>query len=106
MAKKLKPTDGLGALEIRRIRNALRNVWRYSLAHKLVRDRCRGKDGFHFCEKCRKRTPALKIDHIEPCGQIDSGFITRLFCSSEWLQGLCHDCHRQKTKAERLKDFY
>lgn len=101
MAKRLKPTDGLGPKEIKRIRNALRDVWRYSHARTLVIKRCEGKDGFSFCEKCKKRTPKLKVDHIIQCGDVDEGYIKRLFIPSFGLQGLCPKCHNLKTKEER-----
>jgi hypothetical protein len=63
--------------------------------------RCTGPDGFPICERCHKPTPALKIDHIEAVGEVDSGFIERMFRPSKLLQGWCHECHKQKTKEER-----
>lgn len=99
--KKLKPTDGLGPLEIKKIRTALRLVWHRSRARKLCVDRCVGKDGFAVCEKCKKKTPALKVDHIIPCGAVDGGFIDRLFCPSSELQGFCKQCHDEKTALEK-----
>lgn len=104
MRVKLRAKDGLGPYEIKRIRSALRDVWRYSLARRLTEKRCTGKDGFARCEKCKQKTPKLKIDHIIPCGKVDSGYIKRLFCPSGGLQGLCHKCHKIKTKQERIKD--
>lgn len=102
MAKlKLKPTDGLGPKEIKNIRSALRLVWHRSHARKLVVIRCTGKDGFARCEKCKKKTPALKVDHIENCGDVDGSYIIRLFVPSNKLQGLCKLCHNKKTKEER-----
>lgn len=101
--KKIKvvKTDGLGPYEIKKIRAAIRLVWHRSHARKLVVIRCTGKDGFARCEKCSKRTPSLKVDHIEKVGDVDEGFITRLFVSSKRLQGLCKKCHDVKTKLER-----
>lgn len=101
MPKKLKPTDGLGPKEIKNIRTALRLVWQRSHSRKLVVTRCTGKDGFTKCEKCKKKTPKLKVDHILACGDVDGGYITRLFTPSKNLQGLCHECHKVKTKEER-----
>lgn len=114
MAKraKLEKTDGLGPLEVKKIRTAIRLVWHRSHARALVVKRCTGKDGFLYCEKCDKKTPQLKVDHIKTVGEVDGGFIARLFCPSKGLQGLCKKCHDLKTKAERqrnklnLKDFY
>lgn len=105
MAKrqKLVKTDGLGPLEIKKIRTALRLVWHRSHARKLVVLRCTKKDGFTYCEKCARITPQLKIDHINACGDVDGGFISRLFCPSKQLQGMCKDCHDLKTWQERVE---
>ncbi len=104
MAKKktkLSGFDGLGPLEAKKIRTAIRLVWHRSHARKLVVKRCTRKNGFAYCEKCSKKTPALKIDHIRKVGDVDGGFLSRLFCPSKLLQGLCKLCHDAKTKQER-----
>lgn len=107
MAKKKHPaTDGLGPRERERIRAVLRQVWFQCHAHKLVRQRCTGKDGFARCEnkECLskgKRVPKVYVDHIERCGDVDTGFIKRLFTPSKNLQGLCKKCHAVKTAQER-----
>lgn len=104
MAKmKLKPIDGLGPYEIKRIRSALRLVWQRSQARRFVVKRCTRKNGYTYCEKCLKRTPQFKVDHIEACGDVlDGGYIARLFTPSQNLQGLCKACHDAKTKQERM----
>lgn len=101
--KKIEKTDGLGPLEVKKIRSALRLVWHRSHARRLVVIRCTAPDGFTFCEKCEKTTPQLKIDHIKNVGDVDEGFIKRLFCASKELQGLCKKCHDEKTKLERAR---
>ncbi len=93
--------DGLGPYEIKKIRAAIRLVWQRSLARKLVVTRCMGFDGFPRCEMCGAKTAQLKVDHIEPVGDLDGGFIARLFTPSRNLQGLCKEHHDEKTKAER-----
>lgn len=98
--EKLKPTDGLGPYEIKRIRSALRQVWHRSKARKLVVDRCT-KRGWTYCEQCKRKTPKLKVDHITACGDVDGGYIERLFKPSAFLQGLCPPCHNEKTKREK-----
>ncbi len=98
---KIEKTDGLGPLEIKKIRNAVRQVWHRSHARKLVVDRCTGFDGFSYCELCEDRTPKLKIDHKVNVGKVDGGFIQRMFTPSKNLQGLCKECHDTKTKQER-----
>lgn len=102
--QKLQKTDGLGPLEIKRIRSAVRLVWHRSHARALVVKRCTGKDGFTYCEDCTKRTPKLRIDHIRAVGDVDEGFITRMFVSSKLLRGLCKECHDGKTKLERAAE--
>lgn len=101
--KKTEKTDGLGPHEIKKIRNALRAVWRYSHARTLVVKRCLGKGGYSHCEKCKKRAPKVFIDHIATCGAVDEGYIERLFCPSSALQGLCKMCHGIKTKEDNKK---
>ncbi len=99
--KKIIKTDGLGPYEIKKIRNAVRQVWHRSYARKLCVDRCTGAGGFSYCEQCKKRTPKIKIDHILNVGDVDGGFIERMFTPSKNLQGLCKKCHDAKTKKER-----
>jgi len=101
--QKLAKTDGLGPLEVKKIRAALRLVWHQNYTQKLVVDRCTNAEGYTFCEQCDKRTPKLKIDHIVNCGDVDEGFIKRMFCPSSGLQGLCHECHKAKTREERAR---
>lgn len=100
--EKIKALDGLGPYEKKKIRSALRLVWQRSHSRRLVLKRCTGEDGFYYCEICLNKTPALKVDHITACGDLDDGLIERMFCPSSKLQGLCVFCHRAKTKMERL----
>ena len=102
MTKKVSPSDGLGPYEIAKIRSAVRQVWHRSRARKICVSRCTGADRFLYCELCGQRTPTLKVDHITACGEVDEGFIKRMFCPSTDLQGMCNDCHKAKTKQERL----
>lgn len=102
--KKVEKMDGLGPYEIKKIRNAVRQVWQRSYARALVVKRCTGKDGFSYCETCKKRTPKIKIDHILKVGKVDSGFIKRMFVPSKMLQGLCGKCHNKKTNLERAQE--
>lgn len=112
--KKIIKTDGLGPQEIKKIRAAVRQVWHRSHARKLCVERSIGADGFHRCEnpKCKKKVPKVHIDHIENVGDVDHGFIKRMFVPSNRLRALCKKCHDAKTKEERkrakeaLKGFY
>ncbi len=105
--KKEKPqkVDGLGPEEIKRVRSAIRQVWSWSHAKRLVVQRCTDKDGYPRCEKCKKRCPKIFVDHIEKVGDVDEGFLKRLFVPSTKMQGLCKKCHDAKTKWERIPDF-
>lgn len=102
MAKKKKEkVDGLSSSDITKIRSAIRKVWHWSYPKKLATARAVGKDGFSYCEKCKKRSPKVFIDHIKNVGDVDDGFIKRLFCCSKGLQALCKKCHQIKTNQER-----
>lgn len=98
---KVPKIDGLSPADIAKIRTAIRQVWHWSYPRKLCVARCTGKDGFQKCEKCKKRAPKVFVDHIINVGDVDGGFIARLFCPSSELQGLCAECHRLKTALER-----
>lgn len=110
--KKIIKTDGLGPHEIKKIRAAVRQVWHRSHARKLCVDRAIGPHGFPVCEQCKKKVPKVHIDHIENVGDVDHGFILRMFVPSKKLRALCKKCHDAKTKEERkrakeaLKGFY
>jgi hypothetical protein len=112
---KLQNVDGLGPSDIEKIRNAIRQVWHWSHAKKLCIKRCTDKNGFGHCEKCKKKVPKIYADHITQVGEVDAGFIFRMFVPSIGLQGLCKKCHTKKTNEERkrqnrhkakLQDFY
>lgn len=106
MAKlKNKPTDGLGAYEIAKIRSAVRQVWQRSKARKECVKRCTETDGHLRCEICGEIIPQskFKVDHTNQVGDVNDGFITRMFCTSDGLVGMCKDCHNDKTKEERVK---
>lgn len=106
MAKKSKKlvvpkVDGLGPKDVKNIRIALRKVWAYSHARKLCINRATREDGFAVCEQCSSVVAKVYADHITPCGQVDGGYITRMWCPSAQLQALCDKCHRIKTNRER-----
>src|SRR5271166_1622515 len=102
---KAPPFDGLGPRERKNIDSAIRQVWYRSKARATAVKRCTDKQGFTRCEQCKKRTPKIKVDHVIPCGPVDSdGYIVRLFCPSKGLQCLCKRDHDKKTKIERSRD--
>ena len=99
--------DGLDPKDIQNIRNAIRQVWSWSVPARLVRKRCIGADGFPRCEnkKCDSRgkpVPKIFVDHIEVMGSVLApDYIVRMWTPSKNLQGLCKKCHDAKTKLER-----
>jgi len=99
--EKPKPIDGLSPKDVEKIRKAIRQVWSWSYPRRLCIQRATGKDGFARCEICKKKTPKVYVDHINKVGDVDAGFIKRLFCASKFLQAICKTCHNQKTKEER-----
>lgn len=109
--KKEKPAPqdgGLTAADRKKLHRAVRLVWSWSSPPRLVRKRCMGKDGFPRCESptCSARgrkVPKVFVDHIEPVGEVGGpDYISRMWCPSSRLQGLCKKCHDAKTKAEKL----
>lgn len=92
--------DGLGPKDLRRIRAALRDAWRWSVPRKLCLARAIGPDGFPRCEACKRKVPQVTADHVTPVGEIDSGVIERMWCPSAKLRALCKKCHRVKTNAD------
>lgn len=105
MAKRKLPAvkvDGLGPKDVKRIRSALRDVWRWNHARNLVIKRCLIANGFSKCEKCKKKCPKVFVDHKKACGDVrEPDYIKRMFIPSKFLQGLCQKCHSVKTKKER-----
>ncbi len=101
--QKQEKIDGLGPDEIKKIRTAIRRVWAWSYARRLVVKRCLDPKDKEYsrCEKCKKRCPKIYVDHIVACGDVDEGYLTRTFVPSKLLQGMCKKCHDAKTKWER-----
>lgn len=102
MKKKVKEQiDGYSPTLKAKVRSAIRQVWSFSHARRLVVKRCTDAEGFPFCEECGKRVSKIQVDHIIPVGDIEKGGIKRMFCPSTGLRGLCKDCHKIKTKADK-----
>lgn len=102
MSKKRKKAkiDGFGPREKQMVRNAVRQVWQRSLARRLAVKRATGADGFPRCEGCGKKVPKVTIDHMVAVGEMDGGFLERMFCPSSGLKALCYPCHGKKTRAD------
>lgn len=106
MARSKKPPaiDGWSPVVEKKIRSAIRDVWRYTPAWRMVVKRCLIADGYSRCEQCQKKCPKVFVDHITRAGEIDGGYLKRMFVPSTKLMGLCDFCHKAKTKIERLDD--
>jgi len=62
------------------------------------------------CVKCLNefKVDQINVDHIRAVGSFESieefyEFFLRIFCAHENLQILCKDCHKRKTRFDRLK---
>jgi len=99
-AQESKIKDCLNEDDRKKIDKALRKVWSWSHSRRLVVKRCDIGNGYSRCEGCLKKCPKVFIDHIRAVGTFDEKFISRLFVPSNWLQGLCHPCHKIKTKLD------
>ena len=106
---KVEKIDGLNPQEIEKIRKAIRQVWNWSYSRNLAKKRCTDKEGYYQCEGPnhigRKRTPKIQIHHLHTVGDIDSGFLERLFCPSKELLCLCPKCHKKLTDIERKNNL-
>ena len=88
---------------------AARKIWRWSAERRAVKARCLldGAAGVWVCEQCWETTEKIEIDHVEPVIDPAVGFqgfdvyYARLFVGADKMQGLCHECHQNKTKEER-----
>jgi len=98
------------------ILSGLGKAWIFWPPRSEVKRRCKDlvHSGWFICESCKESREKIEIDHIEPCIKPSEGFkswdeyITRRFVfDAKKLQGLCHDCHKKKSKLEnksRKKD--
>lgn len=99
------------------IRSALRKAWlkypnRYRalnearLPEKVIR---KGRRVYVYeCNCCKGEftTSNVVVDHIEPCGRLETyedfpSLVSNMFCELEGLQVLCKQCHYEKTMDER-----
>ncbi len=99
---KIEPIDGWGnPKEIENVRKAIRQVWNWSYSRRKAKQRCMNEDKFFVCEQCKQITPTIQIHHLTTVGDLDEGFLERLFCPSDKLLCLCPKCHRAETKKEK-----
>lgn len=102
--KKPEKIDGLSPDDIKKLRSAIRQVWSWSHARRLCVKRATDHTtGFATCEQCFAIVAKVFPDHITPCGELDGGYIERMFVPSSGLQALCKKCHAKKTRQERRK---
>lgn len=73
-----------------------------------VKRRCKveGRNGWFKCEICEQEREKIEIDHIHPVIKPEDGFIgwdtyiRSKFVEAGELQGICRDCHKEKTQKE------
>jgi len=112
--KKKPPLNSLSAEEYEKrlkkiIIAGLGKAWMFWPPRAEVKRRCKdpNKSGWFICELCKVSHEKIEIDHINPCIKPSDGFvswdeyITRRFVfRASQLQGLCHECHKVKSKLE------
>jgi len=90
----------------------LGKAWMFWPVRAIVKRRCKdpNRPGWSICELCHKSVEKLDTDHIEPCVSPIAGFVTwdeyitrRFVFDAKKLQGICKDCHRQKSKIENAE---
>lgn len=90
------------------IMSALGKVWMIWHGRTEAKRKCKieGKQGWYRCEKCKEEREKIEIDHIQPIVKPEDGFvdwntyIDSKFVEADKLQGLCHECHKAKSKEE------
>ncbi len=73
-----------------------------------VKRRCKdpNKPGWFICEAKKCSVQIIEVDHIIPVVKPEEGFqgwdkyFESKFVTEEKLMGLCHVCHKEKSKAE------
>lgn len=108
MKKDNRAFDGFGTFMKSKMQSAIRQCWRdSSTPRKLVLKRVALPNGFSKCEhpECKgKKHPKVFVDHIDPCGAVDSpGYLERTCVPSTQLQALCHEHHKQKTALDKKR---
>jgi 5-methylcytosine-specific restriction endonuclease McrA len=92
--------------------NAIGKAWMYWPPRLAVKKRCKdpNKSGWWICELCHQSREKIEVDHIVPCVNPRTGFTTwdeyinsRFVEDVSNLQGLCRDCHRNKTNKENKR---
>lgn len=97
--------------DIAKLVSKAREVWRQSQNYQAAKKACREINrpdykGWFRCAMCQAFREVIKVDHIDPIGKQPETmgqfgeWLERLFCPITNLQGLCNDCHREKTREE------
>jgi hypothetical protein len=91
---------------------ALGKAWMHWPPRAEVKRRCAIKErsGWFRCEICQQEREKIEVDHISPCIKPSEGFTTwdayinsRFVLDAKKLQGLCHECHKAKSKSENVE---
>lgn len=101
------------ALRIAFIRSDYKKRFLESITIEVIRYKKNGDEHkiplkMFCCQECftLHSLNECKVDHVKPIGQYfdfnhTAGFIERLWCEWDNLQGMCDDCHKEKTAYER-----
>ena len=91
------------------ILSGLGKAWVFWPPRSEVKRRCKDLNnaGWYICEQCHVSHEKIEIDHVFPCIKPSDGFVSwdeyikrRFVFDAKDLQGLCHECHKSKSKAE------
>ncbi len=91
--------------------SAIGRVWMFWPGRLEAKRRTKvpNKTGWYKCENCKQEREKIQIDHIIPVVLPEIGFvdwntyIASKFVEADKLQGLCHECHKQKSQSENKK---
>lgn len=100
-----------GRSSIAKLVSKSRETWRQSEPYYACKRMSRSANikGWFTCALCLKDREVIKIDHILPIGKqpdemIEFGsWLEKLFCPLINLQGICTDCHKEKTKQDNKR---
>lgn len=107
MSQKIKKQRTLRQI----ILSGLGKSWMFWPPRLAAKKRCKdpNRPGWYICEHCHQSREKIDIDHIVPCIRPADGFTTwdayinaRFVETPEQLQGLCKDCHKEKSKQENI----
>lgn len=91
--------------------SAIGRVWMFWSPRLAVKRRCKDPDkpGWYKCEAKGCSVQIIEVDHTSPVVKPEEGFqgwdiyLANKFVSEDKLTGMCHLCHREKTRLEGVE---